>query len=363
MSIFSRKHLMMSTVAVMAIAAMGVTVPTGDAAAKTYKLRFTDHNPGRGSRAEAQKWWASEIEKRTNGQVKVKFYWGQALVKAKEALKGIGSGLVDVGTIVGVYTPADLPFWNLANAPFGVRDAWVGMKTWQELHKTSPELQAETKKKKVRILVNFATGPTNLMSKTPIRSAADLKGLKVRATGGWSKLLVGMGASTVRIGFGELYQALDKGTVDATQNYTYAARAFRHYEVAGHITEVEMGQVLGFGIGINAKKFNSMPKDVQQVILDVSEETVDKFGKLLVDDIQDAKKAMIAGIDGRKVQFHTMDPAERERWKAQSNFFTDDWLAKMKENGIDGQPFIDRFNKTRAKYVKELAEKGYPWDR
>jgi len=106
-----------------------------------------------------------------------------------------------------------------------------------------------------------------------------------------------------------------------------------------------------------------MPKDVQQVILDVSDELVNKFGKLLVDDIKDAKKAMTEGIDGRKVVFHTMDPAERDRWKAQSSFFTDDWLAKMKEKGIDGQPFVDRFNQTRAKYVKELADKGYPWER
>ena len=107
------------------------------------------------------------------------------LVKAKETLKAVGSGLVDSGTILGVYTPADLPIWNYANTPFGVSDPWVGMRTWYELRQTVPALREEAEKKKVRILFNNTAGPVDLLSRAgAIRTAADIQGKKVRATGG-----------------------------------------------------------------------------------------------------------------------------------------------------------------------------------
>lgn len=123
----------------------GASTITGiNAEAKTYKLKYTDIGPPRGPRPETMIWWADEIKKRTNGKVQIKFYWSQSLVKAKETLKAVGAGLVDTGTVLGLYTPADLPIWNLSNAPFGGRDPWVGMRTWQDLRKESPELQKET---------------------------------------------------------------------------------------------------------------------------------------------------------------------------------------------------------------------------
>ena len=342
----------------------GASTVTGiNAEAKTYKLKYTDIGPPRGPRPETMIWWADEIKKRTDGKVQIKFYWSQSLVKGKETLKAVGAGLVDVGTVLGLYTPADLPIWNLSNAPFGGRDPWVGMRTWQDLRKASPELQKETQSKNVRILANFTTGSVDLLSKKPILKAADLEGLKVRATGGWGPLLQKMGATPVRIGFGELYQALDKGTVDATINYIAAVKAYKQYEVANHITEVQMGQVLGFGIGINMKKFNKMPKELQDIILQVSDEMPEEYGKRYQKSVDAARDAMKAGIDGKKIEFHVMDAAERDAWRAQSDFFVKDWLARMKEKGVDGQKIIDQMNALRAKYEKELADKGYPWKR
>ncbi len=59
----------------------------------------------------------------------------------------------------------------------------------------------------------------------------------------------------VKIGFGELYAALDRGTIDATINYTPVVKSYEHYEFAKHLTETNMGQVLGYGGGINPKLF------------------------------------------------------------------------------------------------------------
>ena len=346
------------------VAASTLALFASAAYAKNYTLRYSDIGPPRGPRAAALKWWAGELEKRSGGQIKIKFYWSQSLVKGKETLKAVGSGLSETGTILGVYTPADLPIWNYANAPFAIGDAWVGMRTWYELRQTVPELAAEAQKKKVKILLNYTTGPVQLLSaKAPMRTIAELKGKKIRTTGGWTNLFKALGAVPVKIGFGELYSALDRGTVDATVNYTPYVRSYKHYEVASHVTEANMGQLLGYGAGINLKLFNGMPKNLQDILVKTSDEYMDVYAKNYVEDSESAKAQMTAGIDGKKVQFHSLSADERKKWEGAAAAFTTSWVAKMEKKGFDAKGFIAKFEATRDKYRMELKQKGYPWKR
>ncbi len=332
-------------------------------AAEPLTLRYSDFGPPRGPRAESMKWWAAEIAKRTKGQVKIKFYWSQSLVKAKATLKAVGSDFADMGSVIGIYTPASVPIWNYGNAPFGVQDPWVGMKTWQELRATLPELRQETEKLGVHILMNFTTGPVDLLTKKPVTSTADLKGMKIRSSGGWTPLLKNLGAIPVKIGFGEVYQALDRGTIDGTIDYIPYIKSYKHYEVAGNVTQVSMGQVLGYGTGINTKVWAKMSDATRKIITQVSNKFIDVYAKNYLDSVQAAKDALMAGIDGKKVQFHTLKAGEIKIWKEKSAFYTKDWLKKVAAKGIDGEKIIVAFKKIRTKYQNELKTKGYPWTR
>lgn len=335
-------------------------VPTAEA--KVYELRYSDIGPPRGPRAEALKWWASELEKRSGGDLKIKFFWSQSLVKGKATMKAVGAGLSDTGTILGVYTPAELPIWNYSNTPFLHADAWIGMRTWHELRQIAPELRKETDRHKVTILFNNTTGPVQLlMAKTPVTSVADLEGKKIRATGGWVHLFKALGAVPVKIGFGELYAALDRGTIDGTVNYTPFVKSYKHYEVASHLTEASMGQLLGYGGGINTKLFKSMPQNLQDILVKTSDEYMDVYAKYYMAAAEEAKASMSKGIDGRKVTFYKLSSGERAKWVAAAAGFKSGWLAKMKAKGVDGEAFIAKFETVHAKYKKIVAEKGYPW--
>lgn len=356
------KHVLYGFTAA-AVLAMG---PAGmkDASAETYNLRYSDIGPPRGPRAAALKWWASELDKRSGGQLKIKFFWSQSLVKGKATLKAVGSGLADMGTIMGLYTPADLPIWNYSNTPFLIGDAWVGMRTWHEMRQKLPELRNETQKKNVKILFNNTTGPVQILGvNEPITSVADFKGKKIRASGGFTHLFKDLGAVPVKIGFGELYAAMDRGTVDATINYTPFVKSYKHYEVAKHVTIADMGQILGYGGGINLKLFNKMSKKLQDVLVKASDEFHDVYAKNYITGSDQAKKDMIAGIDGKKVQFHVLSAKERGKWAAAAGRFTTEWLAKMESKGVDAAKIIGTFTETRRKYQNELKTKGYPWAR
>ena len=332
--------------------------------AKDYVLRYSDIGPPRGPRAKALMWWAEELDKRSNGQIKIKFFWGQSLVKGKETLKAVGSGLAEMGTVISSYTPADLPIWNYANAPFAITNEWIGMRTWFDLRQNVPALQNEAKKKKMKVLFNNTAGDIQLLTrKSPITTVAGLQGKKIRTTGGWTHLMKALGAVPVKIGFGELYSALERGTIDGTINYIPFVVSYKHFEVTEHLTIVNMGQFLGYGGGINLKLFNGMPKNVQDILVKTSDEYMDVYAKNYIADTISARKAMEEGIDGRKMNIHILPADERARWESKAEAFTSDWVAKMEKKGFDAKSFVAAVQSTKAKYEKELKEKGYPWAR
>jgi TRAP-type C4-dicarboxylate transport system substrate-binding protein len=348
--------------AIAATALLAAPVGYSSAEAKVYTLRYADIGPPRGPRAAALMWWGEALETRSKGNIKIKWFWSQSLVKGKATMKAVGSGLSDMGTIIGIYHPAEFPVWNYANTPFLHSDAWVGMRTWFELRQTVPEIKAETDKHKVTILFNNTTGPVQLlMAKKKVVTAAGLKGMKIRTSGGWTHLFKALGAVPVKIGFGELYAALDRGTIDGTINYTPFVKSYKHYEVASHLTEAAMGQVLGYGGGINTKLLKSMPDDIRDVLVKTSDEYMDVYAKLSIEASDEARESLQKGIDGKKVGIYTLSKEEHAKFVAAAASFTSDWKAKITKKGMDADALIAKFKMVHAKWTKKLKDDGYPW--
>jgi TRAP-type C4-dicarboxylate transport system substrate-binding protein len=344
------------------VAACLLAAPPLAAQTRDYELRYADLGPPQGPRAQSLMGWGQEIESRTGGRVRIKFFWSESLAKASETLRLVGAGVADVGTVVGIYNPVDLPIWNLANAPFGDSDPWIGMRTWHEMRQAVPELRREATDQNVRILMNFTSGPVDILAKVPIRSEGDFKGKRIRAAGGWTPLLKSLGAVTVNLSFPEMYEGLSAGRIDAAISYIPFVKSYKHYEVAGHVTEARMGQVLGYGAGINLNAWNSMPEDVRAIITDVSDAFMDRYAKAYLEDVEETKRELTAGIGGKTVQFHPLAPEERARWAARSSF-VNDWVKRMTAQGVDARRIVDTLGRIRAKYEAEQQSKGYPWTR
>jgi TRAP-type C4-dicarboxylate transport system substrate-binding protein len=341
---------------------MASAIWSTSAAAAEFDLRYSDIGPPRGPRAEALKWWAGELKTRSKDRIEVEFFWGQSLIKARDNLRALGSGLVETAQVIASYNAAELGLWNYASVPFGINDEWVGMRAWFEMLTTTPEALAEAKRNKFKLLANNTTGPVHLLcAKAPITTTAGLKGKKIRTTGGLTNLLKSLGAVPVTIGFGELYQALERGTVDCTQNYTAFVKSYKHYEVADHLTEAYMGQFLAYGIAMSLRTFDEMPKDLQDIMEQTSIEYMDVYARYQIEFTQQARKELIAGIDGKKVEVHKLSDAERAQWEAAAESFTTGWLAKMEKKGIDGQAYLDKLAKVTAKWEAKLKAEGYPW--
>lgn len=79
---------------------------------KPLVLRFAHMSPPRGTQAQYLEKACSEVEKGTEGRVKIEIYWSESLVKVKEMPKAIQKGICDIAWVASVYHPAEIPLWT-----------------------------------------------------------------------------------------------------------------------------------------------------------------------------------------------------------------------------------------------------------
>ena len=336
-------------------------VLTVSAADKPLVLRYAAQGAAKGIRAEAVKWWASEIEKRTKGQVKFRFFWSGALLKAGDAMEGIGAGTADCGGAWGIYHPAKTPLWTVADPPFSHDNAYVGLKAMQEMFKTYQPLIKEVEKYNVKVLVPFVTGMTQLgTTQKPVHVPADVNGMKIRFAGGqWAKFWKSCNAVPIKLTQGEVYEALMRGTADATQSYFFILEAYKHWDVIKYYSVINAGELCSYGLAINLDRWNALSPGIQKIIKEVSDGFVDKYAEGLIG----ARKKVIPLAEKKGMKFISPTDAERAKWLEKAKPFMEAWVKSMDEKGLPGRQTQDTFLKLVDKYNKQVAAQGYPWEK
>jgi len=329
------------------------------AADKPVVLRYAAQGAAKGIRANAVKWWASEIEKRTKGQVKFKFYWSGALLKPGDAMEGIGAGTADCGGAWGIYHPAKTPLWTVADPPFSHDNAYVGLKAMQEMFKTYKPLIKEVEKYNVKILVPFVTGMTQLgTTKKEVHVPGDVEGMKIRFAGGqWAKFWKACEAVPIKLTQGEVYEALMRGTADATQSYFFILEAYKHWDVIKYYSVINAGEICSYGLAINLDRWNAFSPEIKKIFEEVGEGFVNKYAEGLIG----ARKRIIPLAQKKGMTFINLSDAERAQWLKKAKPFMEAWVKAMNEKGLPGKETQDTFLKLVDKYKKQVASQGYPW--
>ncbi len=218
--------------------------------------------------------FAKGVEQRTGGDVKVRIYWANSLVHAKEALEAVQIGTVDVGHIAVSYFPDKLRLITVATLPFSVSDPVKMRNSMLRVIDKVPAVRREWERFNHVAVSVFSTASFQLPSRTPISNLADLKGKKV---GGFGrivpKLMHPVGAVPVSISAGEMYQALQRGTIDARVLSYEASKRFKIFEVVKYVSEIDLGGLAGVNlITINRSRWESLSPEQRKIILEVGKE-------------------------------------------------------------------------------------------
>lgn len=348
---------------ITAVAGATVTLSADSVKAQTV-LTYAEASPNRGARAKALNWFADEVAKRSNGDLKIEFQWGAALFDAKSALKGIGDGAADLGSVIAAYVPRQMHALSVADLPLGNPDGWVGMRATYDLAMNNEALTASFDKHNVGFVAAFSTSAVQIACKgSAIRTVDDIKGKKVRGIGAYGKVFKDFGANMVRMSIYKAYQGLDTGLIDCSQGYTYAYQALKQYEVADSLTIFDWGQIGAFAILGNKNSLAALSDSQRAVLREVSSEFADHYGAMLAKANTAAEKAFTDGIDGRKMDIIRIDASERAKLLEASEKYVTEWVEKANDSGMPGDEVLAEYQALIAKYKAERDEKGYPWDR
>jgi len=315
------------TAAAVAVLA-GLTTPVR---AQTFEFAvwFSD----RDFYADHVRWWASEIEKRTEGRVKLKLHFSGSLVAARETVNAVRTGAAGGGTtsasfLVGLVRPVsyfEALFWIPG-------DAKVALQTVQAVLEPTRKLMEQ---RGLKHMFSFpSAGLVSNCISGHIKSPADWKGKKVRAAGRWQGIqLRAVGASAVALDPGEVYVALQNKTVDCMLFLANLTLSGKVYEVAPYLSYWRDGANASMYY-LNLDQWNKVSPADQKIMLEVSEQVVAQATPRLVQQQEEALQQL------EKVGSKVYRPTDAEI-SAMKRAMSAVWPEIEKFAGPEGKPFAD----------------------
>ncbi|MBW1786721.1 MAG: TRAP transporter substrate-binding protein DctP [Deltaproteobacteria bacterium] len=330
--------------------------------AKSRILKYGSGVPPKSWFAQQEKWWAGEVEKRTQGRLKIKIFWMGSLVKWKDMLHGIKSGILDIGVTSSTYHPSDFPLWMLLDMPYNLTDYYVGMMAALDTMENQPDLKKELDMAQHVSLGGYCSGQFQLATRKQFKTYSELKGKTFRTYGGARiKWMEFMGINPVFMSYADIYEALDRGTVFGSDLVFQLSDAFKHYEVAKFVSLANSGAVLAANHRMmNKKVFDSLPKDIQGILMKLRLDFNARYAK----NLMDFESGVIEnwrtkyGVTISELSKKDIAIAAKAGKDAQ------EWFIKKQESG--GHPAHKVWNyylNSYKKYDNEVKAKGYPWQR
>jgi TRAP-type C4-dicarboxylate transport system substrate-binding protein len=310
---------------------------------KTITLNYSNLLPATHKISLVSEEWCREIERRTNGGVKITMFHGGTLTPATQAYDGVVKGLSDLAMSVFSYHRGRFPLTEFSDLPLGVRNCVTAAKLFTEYYARFRPKEMDD----VKVMYLHGNPPSIVHTvKKTVSKLEDLKGLKMRVTPLGTPIAKALDAVPVAMPMGDAYDALSKNVVDGGFFPYEALEGWKLGEVVKYSTESwSVGFTSAWYVAISKKKWDSIPPDWQKAIETVNAEWIEKVGKTW-DEIDASGKAF-AMKQGNKVM--TLAKDDSERWVKAVQPVLDDYVTMAKSKGLPG----DEVLKFAVGYLKE----------
>jgi len=334
---------------------MGYSLGLASALAKEpIKLKFANFFPPASAPSKICEKFIADIEKRTDGKVKITYYAGGSLLKAPAMCMGVIEGAADIGFAHVFYTPGRMPITEVGGLPLGYPNPWIGTHVMNDFYDKFKPKEWE----KVRVLWMHSSGVTILMTKKPVRSLEDLNGMIIRAPGEVGKIIKALGGTPAPTAMSETYDALSKGVIHGVYTGVMGLKDWRFAEVVGYTTLAwQVASIYPFYVVMNKDSWSKLPPDVQGVFDKTIQEYKNNFAVMW-------NEAEINGKEfGLKngVEFIELSQEQAARWKKAVRPVIDDYVKQMVNKGFGEKDVRDwiSFLEERIEYwTKKQVEAG-----
>jgi TRAP-type transport system periplasmic protein len=301
--------------------------------AQVVSLKYSSFFPALNKHSVIAEQWCKDVERVTNGKVKVNYYPGATLTPPTQTYDSVVKGIADIGLSIFGYTMGKFPMMAAIDLPLGYKSAYVATKMINAYYnKFKPKELDE-----VKVLYLFAHGPGLVNTKKPVNKLEDMKGLKLRATGVTAQFVKALGGAPVGMPMTESYDAVSKGVVDGVMCPFDGLLVWKLAEVVSNTTrDLGCAYTSGFFVVMNKNKWNSIPLDAQAAIEKLNQEYIEKQGKLW--DETDKEGYDLTKQRGNKVI--DLPPEEMARWVKAARPVIDDYIKVLKDKGLPGEEAI-----------------------
>lgn len=300
------------------------------------------------------------VEKETKGKYKldIAYYPAGTLLASADIFGGVTKGIADIGWANPGINPGLFPVMTTMSQP-GIApavNAYANALSWWEFYnKFKPKELAD-----VKVLQWSGVGPGWLHSKKPIRSAADVKGLKVRVIGPGVDAIKALGAEPVGLPSGEIYLSASKGVIDAALIPMGALQGFKLDEVFAYSTCVPSLYNEGKYCVMNLDKWNSLPKDLQAAFDAVANSgaSVDLVGRIWASFDPDQTLKVYLPTKTHEVIY--LSDAETAKLTDLMKPIRSSYVAALNQKGLPGEEMVSEAGKIVEKYNKKTFESWAP---
>ncbi|ATI43677.1 hypothetical protein CBW24_16095 (plasmid) [Pacificitalea manganoxidans] len=213
--------------------------------------------------------FVDELEEKSEGRIKITTYPGEVLHSVGDGFKAAASGITDLTSAWPIYLTNSFELFHATQLPLALPDSNVAaVRVIDELY--PKYFKAEYEKLGIKLAFNAATPQYDILTTKPVESLADLKGLKLRATGGGlTEIVERLGAVPVSMTISDAYTAFQQGVVDGIILATADMVAYRLHEVGKYnyrlgVTRVAIPQA------VNRKFYEDLPDDLKMVLSEAS---------------------------------------------------------------------------------------------
>ena len=311
-------------------------------------LKLAGIMPPNHAHSVAAQHWIDKIERETNGRVKIKAYWAGTLISPREGYLEALKGVADIVQFSPAYEKSGLDLIRAQagfyqSAPSEEAEVKIFWQLWEKYPELRRELQG------VKLLGVFMAAPLRLMTVKPVKSLADLKGMRIKAPQEVLSTLKAFGAEGVIIPMAETYESLQKGIIQGAFGATEAYKSMKFAEVIKYETNLMtyIGTIPYYIMSLTS--WNKLPPDIQK-IFEASKDWFDQetINEGIKKDNEGSDTAKRAGV--QLVQFSQSDI---QKW---NDTYNGEMLKKAKELDAKGLPGTRYYEDVR-RLITEMSGK------
>lgn len=304
---------------------------TGAAGAQEFKLRWGHYLPNSGF-VQIEKDFAEKIKERTDGRVEIDITFAGGLGKGEEVATLAGRGAIDMASVAPGYYPDQLLFWKAYQIPFVFDDPVQAIDVLTRSYQEFPVFKEELDRMNVRHLFHQPLGSYYLTGPEPdCTSVASLEGKKIRSFGAdVPKLHNAIGAVPVTVAPTEVYEALQRGTIDYSFLNAGNIESLRLYE-PGKYNCGPIMTITGHLIVIGNRTWDKLPADIQEIFLDQAKKSQQAYLDWVVAGDEEA----IATIEANGATFTPFPDEEMAKWQEATPDLLQAWAESLADRGFE----------------------------